>query len=114
MTLSPSAVLDAFRRLDRLLELEKKHGTLIERLDQRLDQLAERIQRLEVREEVLIARAQATVAGTAASGVASQHVSELARLVGGLDERVKRLEGDAAGSRALPPTPAFPSKESKA
>src|SRR5436305_1317485 len=98
MALSPSAVLDAFRRLDRLLELEKKHGALIERLEQRLEQLTERVQLLEVREEVLLTRAQAA-AGTAASGVASQHVSDLARLVGGLDERVNRLEAGAAGSR---------------
>ena len=97
-----TALWRGLRHVERLLELEKKHGTLIERLDQRLEQLTERVQLLEVREEVLITRAQAA-AGTAASGVASQHVSDLARLVGGLDERVKRLEAGAAGSRALPP-----------
>jgi hypothetical protein len=92
--------LTGLRALDRLLQLETKHGTLIEALGRRLDQLGERIQRLEAREEVVIARAEAA-AGAAASVVASQHIGELALLVGGLDERVKRLEGGVR-ARALP------------
>jgi hypothetical protein len=44
--------LAALRALDRLMELEKKHGMLIEAQHRRLEQLAERVQRLESREEV--------------------------------------------------------------
>ena len=59
----------------------------------------ERVLRLETSKEVWLPGTSRW--GVAHPGVASQHVSDLARLLGGLDERVKRLEAGAAGSRAL-------------
>lgn len=91
------------RAVDRLLELESKHGRLIEVQARRLDELSGRINKLEAREQILIAEAKGA-AGAAASMVASQHMSDLARHVGGLDERVRRLEMDGRdpATRMLP------------
>lgn len=93
---NPMSWLGLVRTVDRLLELEAKHGRLIEAQSKRLDDLADRINKLEAREQVLIAEAKGA-AGSAASMVASQHVSDLARHVGGLDERVRRLEAENRG-----------------
>lgn len=79
-----SGVLSLLRRIDQLMQIERKHGDL-------LDALSERQRRSEAREEILVAEAKAAAA-TAASAVASQHVGELARRLGGLEERVNQLE----------------------
>jgi hypothetical protein len=51
--------------------------------------------RLEAREQVVIAEAKGASAA-AASAVAANHIGDLSRLVGGLEERVRRLEGGDA------------------
>ncbi len=94
------AWLDAVRAVDRLWELEGRHGRLIDAQSKRLDDLADRINRLEAREQVLIAEAKGA-AGAAASAVAASHLGELSRLYGGLEERVRRLEGDDGRVRRL-------------
>ncbi|MDR3529093.1 MAG: hypothetical protein P4L90_00850 [Rhodopila sp.] len=63
--------------------VEQKHGAAIE-------DLKERIARLEAREPVLIAEAKIASA-TAASAAATQHVGDLARRLGILDEQVRQL-----------------------
>jgi hypothetical protein len=70
--------------------------------NQRLDDLTDRINRLEAREQVIVADAKGASAA-AASAVAASHVGELARLVGGLEERVRRLEGKDRKVRLPPP-----------
>ena len=79
-----SDFVGVLRRIDQLIQNERRHGELI-------DDLRERQRRAEAREEILIAEARAASA-TAASAVASQHVGELARRIGALEERVGRLE----------------------
>lgn len=91
MALGLKGWLDAARTIDRLLELEQKHARLIETQTKRIDELTDRLHRLEAREEILIAEAKGAAAA-AASGVASHHVGDLALKVGGIDERLKCLE----------------------
>lgn len=78
-----SGLRDLFRVVDGLMLVEQKHGAAIE-------DLKERIARLEAREPVLIAEAKIASA-TAASAAATQHVGDLARRLGILDEQVRQL-----------------------
>ena len=103
MALGLKGWLDAARAIDRLLELENKHARLIEAQTKRIDELIDRINRLEAREEILIAEAKGAAAA-AASGVAAHHIGDLALKVGGIDERLKRLE---AAKPAWQPTRAI-------
>lgn len=99
MALNVGGWLNGLRTIDRLLDLEAKHGGLINDQRRRVDELAERVTRLEAREAVMIAEAKGA-ASSAASVVAAQQLGDLARHVGGLDERVRRLE---RGDLRLPP-----------
>ena len=101
MALNVRNWLDALRAIDRFLELETKHGKLIEAQAKRIDELAERVNRLEAREIVVVAEARGA-ATSAASAVAANHLSDLARHVGGMEERVKRLEYLHADPTRLP------------
>jgi hypothetical protein len=92
--------LGAVRTIDGLLALEPKIFKMFGSQNKRLDDLADRINRLEAREAVLIAEAKGA-AGAAASAVAASHLGELSRLYGGLEERVLRLEGDDGRVRRL-------------
>jgi hypothetical protein len=74
------------RDLDRLLHLEDKHGTAIDRLAHEIADLKSRIIRLENREDIIIAEAKGA-AHAAASQVAMTSLADLARRVGGLEER---------------------------
>jgi hypothetical protein len=49
---------DTLRAIDRSLELETKHAKLIESLSTRLDEMADRVNRLEAREMVVVAEAK--------------------------------------------------------
>lgn len=80
------------RTMDRLLTLEKKHGDALELLQEQLRNISDRLTKLESREEMLIIRAEAAAA-SAASAAASNHLSELARHIGALDERTRKLDG---------------------
>lgn len=76
-------IIELLRSVDRLLRLEANHGKAIERLGQEIDNLKERVTRLETREDIVIVEARAA-AGTAASQVAIASVSDLAVRIGRL------------------------------
>lgn len=84
-------IRDVLWTLDGLIRLEKKHGASIENLDQRTS-------RLEAHEPLLIAEAK-TAAATAASIAATQHVADLARRVGTLEEQVRQLMATSSRKR---------------
>jgi hypothetical protein len=97
--------LGAFRTLDSLLALEAKYTRLFDAQTKRLDEIIDRLNRLEAREQVIVAEAKGAAAA-AASAVAASHLGELARLFGGLEERVRRLESkDSGKARLRPPEP---------
>jgi predicted RNase H-like nuclease (RuvC/YqgF family) len=84
VAINPLNLLKFARTIDRLLNLETKHTSLIEAQAREIQQLKDRVTRLEAREEILIAEAKAAAA-------ASQHIAELARHVGAMDERTRHL-----------------------
>jgi hypothetical protein len=92
--------VDAVRTMDRLMRLEEMHGKLIENQSQRIEELIGRITRLEAREQVLIAEAKGAAAA-AASAVASQHLSDLSRRFGVLEERSNNSEGNTNRLRSI-------------
>jgi hypothetical protein len=100
--LNPITFLTGFRRLDRLFELENKHGALIEAQAVQIQALQDVLNKLEARidtrEETLVAEAKAA-AGAVASMVASQHVAEISRRLGAMEERTR---ANRTG-RILPP-----------
>lgn len=95
MAFNPREWLETARTVDRLLGLEAKLTAIIEAQAKEIQRLKDRVTKLEAREEVLIAEAKGAAAA-AASAVASQHVAEIARQVGAMDERTRHL-------RRLPP-----------
>jgi hypothetical protein len=88
MPFSPREWLDALRAVDRLLRLETKLTAVIEAQAKEIQTLKGRVAKLEAREEVLIAEAKGAAA---ASAVASQHVADIARHVGAIEERTRQL-----------------------
>ena len=87
---------DLARKVHGLLEAQEKASKATAAIDEEIQALRLEIERLKVREEVLIARAEAA-ASVAASGVAVQSMADLARRVGGLETRVM------PGRRLSPP-----------
>lgn len=75
---------ELFRTIDGLLEVERKHGAAT-------DSVNERVMRLEASSPVPVAEARAA-ASAAASAVAAQHIADLARCIGVLEERLRRSE----------------------
>lgn len=73
---------DLIRALDGLTRVEDKHGALIENL-------RNRVLHLEAREAVLVAEAKAA-ASAAASAVSAQHIGDLARRIGVLEEQMRQ------------------------
>ena len=90
MALNPLDWLRAVRAIDRFLQLGEKHTALLEAQAKEIQDLKDRVTKLEAREEILIAEARGAAAA-AAGAVASQHVATLAREIGVLDERTRRL-----------------------
>lgn len=90
--MNPFTILTAFRRLDRLFELETKHGKLIEAQAERIQSLQDPLTRLaaqvEAREQIVVAEAKGA-AGAAASAVASQNIADMSRRLGSIEERVR-------------------------
>ncbi|HTW69815.1 MAG TPA: hypothetical protein VME47_08025 [Acetobacteraceae bacterium] len=84
------------------MQLEESHAKASRRHDELIAALAERQTRAEVREEIVVAKAEAAAA-TAASAAASQHVADLARRLGNLEARVAQLEGTRRQPPRLPP-----------
>jgi hypothetical protein len=99
MALSPKAWLDGLRTLDRLLTIEETHGKLIKKQADEIQELRDRLTKLEAhvqaREEIMVAEAKGAAAAVA-SAVASQHIA-------GIAESVGRLKGRLDGGRQLPP-----------
>ncbi len=94
--LNPKAWLDTVRTVDRLLSLERNHRELIDQQGLEIQQLKDRLTRLEenvrAREEILIAEARGAAAAVG-SAAAAQHVSDVSRRLGILEERTKLLNG---------------------
>jgi hypothetical protein len=98
MAFSPKVWLDTARTVDRLLSLEKSHRALIDKQADEIQELRDRLTKLEAnvqaREEILVAEAKGAAAAVA-STVASQHVAGIAqslgRLQGRMDEHYGRL-----------------------
>lgn len=96
MTFNPSSFLSGARSIDRLFQLEKKHGAILEAQAAELQALRDRLTTLEqhvrAREDIVVAEAKGAAAATG-SAVAAQHVSDISRRLGGLEERL-RVIGD--------------------
>ena len=94
MAFNPMSLLNGARALDRLFQLEKKHGAILEAQAAAIQTIQDRLTRLEehvkAREEILVAEVKGAAASVG-SQVASQHMSELSRQVGILQERVRGL-----------------------
>jgi hypothetical protein len=71
------------KKVDQLAGLEEKQGKVIAAIQTQLDELADRITKLEAREEIMTVKAQAA-AGMAASAV----VAELSRRLGVIEGQV--------------------------
>lgn len=88
------AFLNGMRRLDRLFALENKHGALLEKQASLIQALQDRLTtleaRIEAREEILVAEAKGA-AGSVASMVASQHIAEISRRLGVIEERTRTV-----------------------
>jgi len=76
-----SGLRDLFRTIDGPLQVEQKRGAAIE-------DLKARVGRLESGEQVPVADAKAA-ASAAASAVAAQHIGELARRLGVMEEQLR-------------------------
>jgi hypothetical protein len=87
------AWFDTVRTVDRLLVLEKNHRELIDRQSREIQELKDRLTRLEesvkAREEILIAEAKGAAAAVG-SAAAAQHVSDVSRRLGILEERTRQ------------------------
>ena len=77
---------DLAHKVHGLLESQEKASKAIAALNDDIQALKLEIERLKAREELLIARAEAAAA-VAASTVAGQSMADLARRIGGLEER---------------------------
>lgn len=77
-------LIDFLRTIDRLTEIDRKHGGMI-------NESTARVAELEASDAGLVTESRAA-ASSAASTVASMHIAELARRQGALEERAKALE----------------------
>ena len=110
--LNPRSLLQGATAVERLFQLEKKHGAILEAQSGEIQTLRDRLttleQRVMAREEILIAEAKAAAAA-AASAVASHHIADIARRLGGMEERLRpvperrNLPALYAESGTLPP-----------
>ena len=91
--------LELLRKMDALLRLEDNHGAAIRRLDTAIASLTERVARLEAREELMVAKAEGA-AGSAAATAVAMSIADLARRIGALDERTRRLSSPGSEPNA--------------
>jgi hypothetical protein len=102
VALGLTSLLSGVRAFDRLLQLEEKLVAALEAQASDIQGLKDRLTKLEeyvrAREDVLVAEAKGAAAAVA-SVAASQHVSDIARRLGAMEER---LRGSAA-ARLQPP-----------
>jgi len=96
------SLLSGARALDRLFQLENKHRAILEAQAAEIQALKDRLTKLEeyvkAREEILVAEAKGAAAAVA-SVTASQHVSEISRRLGVMEER---LRGTGASRLSAP------------
>jgi hypothetical protein len=101
MAFSPRVWLDTLRTVDRLLTLEKNHRALTEKQAEEIQEIKDRLTKLEAhveaREAILVAEAKGAAAAVA-SAVASQHIASIAQSLGRLQGRL-----DGSGGTFLPP-----------
>jgi hypothetical protein len=101
MALNPKAWLDTARTLDRLVNMEVDHRKLIEKLADEIQEMKDRLTKLEAhvdaREEILVAEAKGAAAAVA-SATASQHIAQLAPELGKMQGRL-----EASAGRLPPP-----------
>lgn len=94
MTLGAKSFLSGARTLDNLFQLEKKHGAILEAQAAELQALGQRMTTLEqyvrAREDILVAEAKGAAAATG-SAVAAQHLSDISRRLGGMEERLRMI-----------------------
>lgn len=83
---------DLLRGVDALMQIEQKHGKAIE-------DVKDRVGKLEVGGSVLIAEAKGA-ASAAASAAVMQHIADLARRIGALEE-FARQQGKSESRRRL-------------
>ncbi|MFT8247127.1 hypothetical protein [Roseomonas sp. BN140053] len=74
------------QRVDRAFEVQEKHGKALERLTDQIAEMQRRLDALELREEVVIAKAQGAAAA-AATSAAAVSMADLARRLGAMEER---------------------------
>ena len=79
---------------DRLFQLEKKHGAILEAQAAEIQLLNGRPTALEqhvrAREDIVVAEAKGAAAAIG-SAVAAQHVSDISRRLGGMEERLQAM-----------------------
>ncbi|WP_428486555.1 hypothetical protein [Rhodopila sp.] len=92
MAFNPISWLDTARRFDRLFNLEAAHRKLIDLQADEIQDLKNRLTKLEehvkAREEILVAEAKGAAAAVA-SATASQHFSDISRRLGAMEERLR-------------------------
>ena len=92
--MNPLDFLSGARAVDRLFQLEKKHGAILEAQASELQMLKDRLTALEhhvtAREDIMVAEAKGAAAATG-SAVAAPHVSEISRRLGGMEERLRAM-----------------------
>ena len=92
--MNPLDLLSGARAVDRLFQLEKKHGAILEAQAAEIQILKDRLTALEhhvkAREDIMVAEAKGAAAATG-SAVAAQHVSEISRRLGGIEERLRAM-----------------------
>jgi VIT1/CCC1 family predicted Fe2+/Mn2+ transporter len=90
MALNPRAWLDALRTI------EQSHRAIMEKQAEQIQDLKDRLTKLEAhvqaREEILVAEAKGAAAAVA-STVATQHIASIAQSVGRLQGRLDRSTG---------------------
>ncbi len=94
------------KALDRLVSLETRTNEAFAETNLRLTRIEERLTRIEADRDRMVTEAKA--ASTAASVAASAHLADLARSMGGLEERVRQI-----GATALVALPAQKRKQPK-
>lgn len=83
---SVSSLWTFARKIDRVLEAEAKQVRVNDALQQQIAELADRLSRVEAREEVVVAKAEGASRAAAMSSATSA-VAEIARRLGVLEER---------------------------
>jgi hypothetical protein len=88
---SPRLLWDLAKKVDSLLALEAKQSAAMSAMQAQLDELYQRMNHLEAREEIVLAKAEGA-SRAAAMASATAAVADIARRLGALEER-GRLAG---------------------